>query len=346
MLAGLVTGKGRLDLVEVPDPVPGSGQAVVAIAGCGVCGTDVHAYRSGMPYTPAICGHEWAGTVSAVGSGTTGVTEGDRVVGAVPPACGMCVPCRAGLGAWCEHVFATAIGVVPGAPAHGGFALAIAVDARRLVGLPDGVSLDDGPLVEPATVAVHAVRRAGAPAGAVVAVVGAGPIGALVAQAAKALGAGHVVVIDPSASRRARAVGLGADAAFAPGAEAASHLGERTGGLGADVVYECAGVAETVQASVDLVRRGGTVLLAGVAETPATIVPALWVVKEVTVVGALAYTHDDFGIATDLARSGELDLKSLRDRTVSLGELPATFEAMAAGHDDALKVVVDPMLPY
>ena len=344
MLAGLVTGKERLDLVEVAEPEATPGLAVVDIAGCGICGTDVHAYRSGMPYTPAICGHEWAGTVRAVGAGVTAVAAGDRVVGAVPRACGTCTACKAGHAPWCELVFGTAIGVAPGAPPHGGFARSIAVDAGRLVRIPDALGFDDAPLVEPATVAVHAVGRAGAPAGHVAVVVGAGPIGALVAQAAAALGAGHVAVVDPSADRRARALELRVDAALEPGAAASAHVSELTGGLGADVVYECAGVAETVQASVDLARRGGTVVLAGVAETPATIVPALWVVKEVTVIGALAYTRGDFSLTMDLAVDGRIRLGALRGRTVPLAALPATFAGLAGGTIDDLKVVVDPSL--
>jgi (R,R)-butanediol dehydrogenase/meso-butanediol dehydrogenase/diacetyl reductase len=206
--------------------------------------------------------------------------------------------------------------------------------------------MEGAPLVEPAAVAVHAVRRGGAAEGSIAVVLGAGPIGVLVVQAATALGAGHVVVVDPSAARRERALGFGADVAFAPGPEADAHVAERSGGLGADVVYECAGVAETVQASVDAARRGGTVVLAGVAETPATIVPALWVVKEVTVIGALAYERDDFERTIDLAVRGKLDLGGMRERTVTLGDLAATFSAMAAGEVDDLKVVVDPTLAY
>jgi (R,R)-butanediol dehydrogenase/meso-butanediol dehydrogenase/diacetyl reductase len=346
VIAALVTGAGRLELLEVPEPSAGPGQAVVTIAGCGVCGTDVHAYRSGSAYTPAICGHEWAGTVTEVGRATTAVAEGDRVAVGVPPACGECRACRRGQGETCEHVFATAIGVAPGAPVHGGFARAIAVDARRLVPIPDAVTFHDAPLVEPAAVAVHAVRRGGDVEGSVVAVVGAGPIGVLVARAAAAMGAAYVVVIDPSAARRERAAALCGGAVLAPGPAAAEHILARTDGLGADVVYECAGVAETVQAAVDLARRGGRMVLAGVAETAATIVPALWVVKEVTVIGALAYTREDFRLLDGLLVSGAMALGGLRDRTVSLGELAAAFAELAGGKADGLKVVLDPTLEY
>src|SRR5688572_28806273 len=131
MLAGLIVGKGALELREVPSPVPADAGVVVDIALCGICGTDVHAYQSGKPYNPAICGHEWAGTVSAVGRDVRSVGDGDRVVVGAPPACGACAACRAGQADRCQAALLSVLGRDASAPAHGGFAERIAVAASR-----------------------------------------------------------------------------------------------------------------------------------------------------------------------------------------------------------------------
>ncbi len=341
MRAGLVTGARSVELVEVPDPVPAPGVAVVDVARCGICGTDVHAFVSGEPYNPAICGHEWTGRVRAVGDGVRGVSEGDRVVGAVPAGCGRCPACRAGHADWCQAVFASMVGLDALAPPHGGFAPAIAVDAARLVAVPSALTDDQAALVEPTTVAVHAVARTGIRLGDLVVVVGAGPIGLLALQCARAAGAGRLLVVEPDEARRQLAERLGADEALPP-EEGGARVLEATGGLGADVALECAGIGLTVQASVDLVRRGGTVGLVGVATGPATIVPAAWVVKEVRVVASLGYRRDEFATAMDLIDDGRVQVDPLHTATVGLDDLPAAFTGAADDPTAAVKVLVDP----
>ncbi|MEM9033040.1 MAG: zinc-binding dehydrogenase [Actinomycetota bacterium] len=341
--AALVTGKEQLDLVEFDDPEPSEGVAVVEIAYCGICGTDLHAYQSGRPYTPAICGHEWTGTVSAAGTGTGRIGEGDRVAVAVPPACGFCESCRAGNTTWCETVFAVAAGRDAGAPPHGGFAPSIAVEARRLVPVPGELSEIEGALLEPTTICVHAVRRSNLRLGDLVVVVGAGPIGLLTLAAARVAGAGTTVVVEPNPQRRELATQVGADHVVAPD-DAVAFVKELSRGRLADVVFECAGIAPTVQSSADLTRRGGTLGLVGVANDPATIIPAMWVAKELQVQGAVAYTHDDFEVATGLIVDGRLDVAPLHDATSSLAELDGVFAELAAGGSDRTKVLVDPRL--
>ena len=339
--AALVTGKGQLDLVEFPDPVADPGLVVVDIAYCGICGTDLHAYQSGNPYNPAVCGHEWAGVASAVAGDVTSVSEGDRVAIAVPPSCGRCEPCRTGNTAWCEAVFAAATGRDAAAPPHGGFARQIAVAAERLVQVPDSLDDIDGALLEPATVCVHGVRRAGIRLGDLVVIVGAGPIGLLTLGAARIAGAGKTVVVEPNPARRELARSIGANHAVDPDG-AGELIAELTRGQLADVVFECAGLGPTVQASADLTRRGGTMVLVGVASGTATIVPAMWVVKELKVEAAIAYTHDDFDLTIDLIADGRLPVKPLHDQTTDLAGIGAVFEELAAGGSQRTKVLVDP----
>lgn len=344
MLAALITGQHRVELQEFPDPAPADRGVVVDIALCGICGTDVHAYQSGQPYNPAICGHEWCGTVSAVGRDVTSLSEGDRVVVAVAPACGQCPPCRAGQSDRCLVTFMSALGRDPLAPPHGGFASRIAVAAERVVRTHAGLTDEQAAQVEPTTVAFHAVRRSGLRLGDVAVVQGAGPIGLGTMQWVRAAGAGVVVVIEPNEQRRALAVDLGAHHAVAPGREADALVKELTHGLGADVVYECVGRPFAVQSAVDLARRGGSMCLIGLPDGDAPISPASWLIKEISVTSALAYTYDEFDLAMGMIADGRFRTEPMHSSTVGLDLLDATLADLASGHSAHTKVLVDPHL--
>ena len=337
MLAGLVTGLRRFELVEVPEPQPRPGTAVVHITRCGICGTDVHGFLSSNPYNPAICGHEWVGTVSAVGDGVQNTSEGDRVIAGIAPPCGVCPECRAQRPAYCVSAFMGMIGADPLAPPHGGFAPRISLDAKRLVRVPSALSDDEAAIVEPTTVALHAVLRTPTTANDTVIVQGCGPIGLLTLQCVRAIGAGRLVAIEPTEHRRALALACGADEVMTPDdahAEFARH--------GADVVFECAGVPATVQRAIDLVRRGGTVNLVGLASGTASVSPGAWLIKEATVAASLGYLHHEFAQAMNLMVDGKIQVLTLHDRTVSLHDLPAAMAELADDPSSATKILVDP----
>lgn len=337
MQAGLVTGHRQFELVEMAEPTAQPGTAVVDVHLCGICGTDVHGYLGHAPYNPAICGHEFVGTVSAIGDGVRGLTEGDRVVAAVAAPCGRCTNCRAGRGPYCSTAFLGMVGRDPLAPPHGGFAKRVAMDATRLIGVPAGLSDVQGAIVEPTTVALHAVRRTPIPLGATVIVQGCGPIGLLTLQVARAHGAGRVVAIDLNPTRRTTALAVGADEALSPD-EARDAFGK----LGADMVFECAGVPATVQTAADLARQGGTINLVGLASGQATIDPGSWLRKEITMVASLGYLHHEFPLAMDLISAGQVRVEPLHDMTVTLAELPTTMAALGDNPSHAVKVLVDP----
>lgn len=341
MLAALIEG-GRVEFREFEPPRPRPGGVVVDIAYCGICGTDLHAYVSGAAYNPAVCGHEWTGTIGAVGDAATGLAEGDRVVVAVPPPCGQCVECRRGLAERCRVTFAYAVGRDPHAPSHGGFARAIAVDAGRVVPVREGLSDEEAAQVEPATIAFHAVRRSPLQLGDVAVIQGAGPIGMLVMQFVRAAGAGTVIVVEPSEPRRRLARQLGADLTAAPGSEAVETIAQHTRGLGADAVYECAGRAELVQTAVDLARRGGSVTMIGYPSEWASIHAAGWMVKEISLTTSLAYNHEDFERAMALMADGRVRVEPLHTRTVGLADLEAALGDLASGLSTETKVLVDP----
>jgi 2-desacetyl-2-hydroxyethyl bacteriochlorophyllide A dehydrogenase len=342
MIVGLVTGKRRVELRELPEPEPSPGRAVVEIACCGVCGTDLEAWATGAPYNPAICGHEWAGVVAKLPPDVRSVREGDRVAIGIAPACGRCDPCRAGDPAHCVPAFLGMLGLGPLAAAHGGFARAIAVEAARLVPVRAGLSDETAALHEPTAVALHAVRRTGLRVGDAALVLGAGPIGLLVLQCALAGGAGAVAVVEPRPARRELAERLGASLVLDPAAaDLAERLRRSLGPLGPDVVFECAGAAGTLAQAGKLVRRGGTVSLVGLAAQPAEIHPAAWLAQELRLVASLGYEREDFDRVQALLAEGRIASEPLIGSRAPLRDLPEVFERLHS-HPDEIKVLIDP----
>ena len=342
MIVGLVTGKQRAELRELPEPEPSAGRAVVEIACCGVCGTDLEAWASGAPYNPAICGHEWAGTVAKLPADVRNLREGDRVAIGIAPACGDCGPCRTGDPAHCKPAFLGMLGLGPLAAAHGGFARAIAVEAARLVPVRAGLSDASAALLEPTAVALHAVRRTGLRVGDGALVLGAGPIGLLVLQCALAAGAGAVAVVEPQPRRRERAKQLGASVVLDPAHDdVAERSRQAFGPLGPDVVFECAGAAGALAQAGALVRRGGTVSLVGLAAKPVEIHPGAWLAQELRVVASLGYEREEFELVQALLSEGRISSEALVSARAPLHELPGVFERLHARPDE-IKMLIDP----
>ena len=342
MRAALITGKETVELREFPNPTPAPRGVVVDIALCGICGTDIHAFQSGRPYNPAICGHEWCGVVSEIGSEVTSLSEGDRVVVAAAPACGRCTACNRGQAARCEVAFLSALGRDALAPPHGGFAPRIAVAANRVVRTDPGLSDEAAAQVEPATVAFHAVRTSALRLGDIAVIQGGGPIGLGTMQWVRAAGAGQVIVVEPSARRRELALALGAHHVVEPGPDANLLIRELTHGLGADIVYECVGRPFAVQSAVDMARRGGAMCLIGLADGDAPISPGVWLVKEISVTSSLAYLHEEFEMAMGMIADGRVAVEPLHSSTVGLADFASALADLASGTSEQTKVLVNP----
>lgn len=340
MRAGVVTGKGQFELIQVEDPAPRDGQAVVAVSRCGICGSDVHAYVEGWPYAAGLCGHEWTGTVVQTGTGVSSVGVGDRVVGGQAPGCGACRECRAGLPQFCRVAQSQYSG--RDAPASGGFAPFLTLAANRLARVPDGVDEDQAALIEPASVALHAVRRSAIAIGDVACVVGCGPIGLMTVQFARLAGAGRVLAVEPDEARRSLALELGADIAVAPGAELRAAVDDCTGGLRADIAFDCAGIPQTLQQSVDMVRSGGSVCMVGVSGGTAAIQPMRWMMKEVSIATSILFTLQEMAITAGLVADGRIRTTELVAATITLDDLPVMIEDLATHRSSAVKVLVDP----
>lgn len=253
-------------LVDLPDPRPAPGEVVVGVAWCGICGTDQHILAGGFRADyPLIPGHEFTGSVVEVGPDVEGWIPGDRV--AVDPniVCGRCPYCRRGEVHLCQAL--TAVGV----NRPGGFAERCCVPATQLHRLPPGVRFGQGALSEPLACVVHGLDRAALRAGERAVVIGTGPIGLLMVQLLRQAGAAWIGVSEPIGTRRVQALELGADAAWDPRVEDSAAAVRRATKIGADVVVECVGRPEAVTAALACARRGGRVVLFGVAEREAEV---------------------------------------------------------------------------
>ncbi|MFC4499549.1 MULTISPECIES: alcohol dehydrogenase catalytic domain-containing protein [Streptomyces] len=342
-------GARDLRLEELPDPPePQPHQAVVEVAWCGVCGTDLHEFLEGPhmirkgphPLTgaspPLALGHELSGIVVALGAETPGVSVGDRVTADPVWRCGVCYWCVRG-----EYHICPKSGSV-GLASSGAFADRVTVPIAGLTRLPDHVSDEMAAVAEPLAVGLHAVTRGGVRPGDNVLVVGGGPIGFAVVLAARLAGAAGLYVSEPLKERRERLLDLGVTEAFDPReTDVRRELFVRTGRIGPDVVIDATGVAALAAEAVATVRRGGRVVLAGVGHGKVEIDMGQLVFYERAVLGTLGY-HHDIPRVIDLMATGRLDASPLITGRFPLSEGAGVFADLAADRARHLKVLLTP----
>jgi (R,R)-butanediol dehydrogenase/meso-butanediol dehydrogenase/diacetyl reductase len=325
--AAVIDSHQRIEVGEVPDPVPGPGQLVVRVTACGICGSDLKA-RPAMPHG-TVMGHEFCGEVVALGAGVGGAWR-EGVQAAVLPvmSCGTCSWCRAGDVAHCQSARLVGLGGSPG-----GFAEFAAVSSELSFALPEGVPHHFGALVEPFAVGLHTARIARIADGDSVLIIGGGPVGLTTARWARALGAGDVVVSDPLAARRELSGLLGATGTLDPAQE---ELGEAF-----DVVIDCVGKPGLLDTCVAATATKGRVVVAGVCSEPDPYLPMMALLKELTISFSVYYRPEEFQFVIDAFASGQIDPEPLVTRTVSLEQLDAAFTSLAGSTTDG-KVLVDP----
>ncbi|WP_064993033.1 zinc-dependent alcohol dehydrogenase family protein [Mesorhizobium sp. WSM1497] len=330
---------GDITLRDVDMPDIGADELLVRIEACGVCGTDRHLFHGEFPCTPPVTpGHEFSGIVEAIGKSVSGFAIGDRVTGDPNIACGRCAHCHAGQVNLCTNL--CAIGI----HRDGGFADYLALPQKQAFVLPAGLNPLHGAFCEPLGCCLHGVDLAGIKPGRSVVVLGGGVIGLLTVQLARLAGATTIILSTRQASRRALAEDLGATATIDPTATDVIDAIAGPAGLapgGVDVVFECAGVRETVEQSMRLARAGGTVVIVGV--TPqgmkAEFEPFDLLFRELKVLGSFLnpYTHRR---AAELIASGAVEIDRLISRQVSLEEAPAVIANPPAPGE--VKVLVVP----
>lgn len=326
----------RVEQVAVPR-VSAADDVLVAVDVACICASDLAEYRDGphvipvgRPHrlsgrtAPITLGHEFVGRVVATGSGVRGLSVGDRVCGDACIKCGVCFWCRRG-----EYNICSSGGSI-GLHVDGAFADYLKVPDYTLHKVPDGVSDKAAAVVEPLAVGLHGLRRGRFEAGESVVVVGFGMIGAAATVLAAASGAGRVVVVESAPQRAAAARIAGATDVLAPGDELRGAVRALTGGRGADLVLDCTGRANVLPTSVELSRRGGRVVVCGLAHDPTPLATDRLVYFEREVIGSLGYRHDHEAVLR-LLELQKLDVGWLFAPAIALEDIVTRgFEAMDA----------------
>ena len=337
MRAARADGPGRIVVEDMERPEPGAGDVVVAIGACGICGSDLHWYHDEMMMPVACPGHEIAGTVAMVGSGVETLREGDRVSVEGIASCGACRYCLAGNYHYCPR-----IGIV-GMTIPGGYAEYLKIPARHCFDVGD-LDVATAALSEPLGVAVHGVRIAGLGIGQRVLVLGAGTIGLMAVVAARAGGAGEILVMARRPQQKAAALALGADRVFSDTDEGA--LFEAAGESPIDLVVESVGgSASTLDTAVAACRPGGTICLLGVYTKPIAFPALFTVAKELTIKGSFVYnragSRADFDVVIDLLRrDGKRIGQTMITHRFPLERIDEAFRTAADKTSGSIKVTI------
>ncbi len=333
---------GRLEIEARDCADPGPGEVVVAPRAVGICGSDMHLYKEGrigdsIVERPLVLGHEAAGTIVAVGPGVDGLRAGDRVVVEPGLACGACNLCRVGRYNLCPNVRFLGI-----PPTDGLMADLARVPARWVYRLPDSLSDAEGAMIEPFAVGLQAVEEADVKPGETVVVLGAGPIGLMILQAARVRGAGAIVSVDLAELPLETARRLGATATVNPrGSNPLSVVRDLTDGAGADVVIEAVGATPTIRQAFDLVRRGGRITLVGIASEPTIPISTNRIVRSgLQVRSSFRYAHQH-PVAITLAATKRVDLLGPITHRFELGQAPEAFRFIEQHKDEVIKGVVE-----
>lgn len=332
---------------QIEEPLATAGRVKIKVAWAGICGSDLHEYVAGPIFVPVnephyvskdvapiVMGHEFSGVVEEVGEGVTSVQPGDKVVVEPILACGECAACKKGKYNICKH-----LGFHGLSGGGGGFAEYTVVDERWVHKMPEGLSLEQGALVEPAAVALHAVRMSKLKAGDKAVVFGVGPIGLLVIEALKVAGASEIYAVELSKERGAKALQLGAKAVINPAEEdAVARIQELTNG-GADVAFEVTGVPVVLKQAINSTTFEGETIIVSIWETEASFQPNNVVLSERSLKGIIAY-RDIFPAVMDLMTQGYFPAEELVTKRISLDEVVSEGFETLVNEKNQIKILV------
>ena len=333
----------RFRYEDVPTPVAGAGEVLVAVKACGICGSDVHGMdgSTGRRRPPIIMGHEASGVIAEVGAGVSEWKPGDRVTFDSTIYCGRCDFCRAGQINLCNH--RRVLGVsCEDYRQHGAFAEYVVVPQHILYRLPDGLSFEQAALVEALSIAVHAVRRTPVQVNDTAVVIGVGMIGLLLVQVLRAAGCGQVIAVDVAPDKLALAAKLGATAVVdSSQANALEQIQALTQGHGADCSFEAVGIGPTVDLALRCVRKGGSVTLVGNVAPNVDFALQIAVTRELSVFGSCA-SRGEYPACLDLLARGAVQVAPLISAVAPLAEGAEWFDRLYRKEPGLIKVVLTP----
>lgn len=338
MLQQVMTAPGKIEFREIETPVPKAGEVLIRMMKIGVCGSDIHVWHGKHPFTsyPVTQGHEVSGEIAALGAGVENLEVGQKVTIQPQVVCGKCYPCRHGKYNLCETL------KVMGFQTTGVASEYFAVDAAKVTPLPQEMSFDEGAMIEPLAVAVHAVRKFGDMQGMRVAVLGAGPIGILVAQAAKGMGAESVLITDISDLRLEKARQCGVDFCVnTRETDFGEALVSSFGPDKADVIYDCAGNNVTMGQAIRCARKGSTIILVAVFAGMAEVDLAVLNDHELDLNTTMMYRNEDYLEAIELVRAGKVDLKPLISKHFAFRDYAEAYRYIDENRETTMKVIID-----
>ncbi len=338
MKALVYEGAWQMPLREVETPKPNGDDVVVEVKAVGICGSDVHGFKgaTGRRKPPIIMGHEFSGTVTAVGRAVSDYKIGDRVVAQPLLPCGYCENCRAGLTNICSNRSGLGMNL------NGAYAEEVRVPEQLLYHLPDEMSWEQGAMVEPLAVGMHAVNLTPFQLMDTLVVVGAGTIGLLTLLSARLKGAGKIIITDLDEHRLEMARKLGADVVVNVGKEdPVAVVKSHTGGAGAAAVIEAVGLTPTVKQSLLVVRDGGHITWIGNSAPEVEIPMQQVVTRELKIAGAYG-SNVEFGQAIEAIRTHRIDVTPLIEMTAPLEKGPELVNDLAKGSLDAVKIILKP----
>lgn len=343
MKALMLSQYRHLEITDVTVPQLAPDEVLVRVKACGICGSDVHGYdgSSGRRIPPIVMGHEASGTVAALGTQVSAFREGDPVTFDSTIYCGACRYCQIGKFNLCER--RQVLGVsTPDFRRAGAFAEYVVVPSRIVHPLPAGIDFSEAAMIEPLAVAVHAVSLSNIAGGETVLVVGAGMIGLLILQVLRAANCSRIYIADIDASRLRLAEQLGATATInASETDTAAEARLLTGGAGVDLSWEAVGIAATIDAAIESVRKGGAVTVVGNISPRVEIPLQTLVTRQIRLQGS-ASSAGEYPRCIDLLTRGVVQVKPLITAVAPLSEGPKWFERLYAREPNLMKIVLSP----
>ena len=340
----LLTAPSQLEFTDWPEPVPAADEVLLRIRACGICGSDIHGWdgSTGRRRPPLIMGHEAAGEIVAIGSCVERWQVGNRVTFDSTISCGTCAYCRDGQVNLCDN--RRVVGVAPNEfRQHGAFAEFLAVPARILYALPDALPFTQAAMIEPVSIAVHAIQRIRIAPMDTAVVVGAGMIGLFVVQALRWAGARQIIAIDLAENRLALARKLGATHTIQSDAcDVAAEVARLTEGRGADCAFEVVGVSATLNLALATLRRGGSAVLVGNLAAKVDFPLQGVVTREITLHGSCS-SAGEYPLCLDLISRGIIRVEPMMSAVAPLADGAAWFQRLSAKDGGKyMKVILEP----